>query len=97
MVTDMSLVSVRSYFSMAADKSVADLSARIHHGSSYYVIPNPQVPPFVPHKEINASTDQELCCVLVRNGPDPIVVNMDIDPAAEAPETVWVGSNHPKQ
>jgi uncharacterized RmlC-like cupin family protein len=54
------------------------------------------VPPFVPHQEINASPDQELCCVLVRSGQDPIVVNMDITPA-EHPETVWVGPNHPKQ
>ena len=54
------------------------------------------VPPYVPHQEINASLDEELCCVLVRSGQEPIVVNLDIEPA-ENPETVWGGPNHPKQ
>jgi uncharacterized RmlC-like cupin family protein len=54
------------------------------------------VPPYVPHQEINASPDEELSCVLVRSGQDPIVVNLDIDPA-ELPEKIWVGPNHPSQ
>ncbi len=54
------------------------------------------VPPFVPHQEINANPDEELSCVLVRSGQDPIVVNLDIDPA-EPPEEVWIGPNHPMQ
>src|SRR5579871_814348 len=45
------------------------------------------VPPYVPHQEINASRDQELSCVLVRSGQDPVVVNLDIAPA-EPPEDV---------
>src|SRR5918999_1106864 len=45
------------------------------------------VPPFVPHQEINASTDSPLVCVLVRSDQEPIVVNRDI-PAAEKPERV---------
>src|SRR5690349_25178241 len=53
------------------------------------------VPPFVPHQEINASTDQPLECVLVRSGQEPIVINLDI-PAIEPPEEVrWVDDIHP--
>ena len=54
------------------------------------------VPPYVPHQEINGSEDETLSCVLVRSGQDPIVVNLDIEPA-ENPETIWVGPNHPEQ
>ena len=54
------------------------------------------VPPFVPHQEINASTDKPLECVLVRSGQEPIVVNLDI-PATEPPEEVrWVDDVHRK-
>src|SRR5438128_5081215 len=53
------------------------------------------VPPFVPHQEINASQNEELVCVLVRSGQEPIVVNLDITPV-EPPETVyWVDPIHP--
>ncbi|MBC7945483.1 MAG: cupin domain-containing protein, partial [Burkholderiales bacterium] len=45
------------------------------------------VPPFVPHQEINASKTEILRCVLVRSGQDPVVVNLDIEPA-EPPEQV---------
>jgi uncharacterized RmlC-like cupin family protein len=52
------------------------------------------VPPYVPHQEINASTDEPLDCVLVRSGQDPVVVNLTID-AAEAPTTVaWRDAIH---
>ena len=48
------------------------------------------VPPFVPHQEINASQDEPLACVVVRNDQEAIVVNLDIPPA-ETPEDVhWV-------
>ena len=36
------------------------------------------VPPYVPHQEINASPDQSCEAVVVRNGQDPIVVNLDV-------------------
>lgn len=36
------------------------------------------VPPFVPHQEMNASSDQPLSCVVVRSGQEPIVANLDI-------------------
>ena len=53
------------------------------------------VPPFVPHQEINASTDEPLSCVLVRSGQEPVVVNLEIEPV-EKPESVyWVDSIHP--
>ena len=53
------------------------------------------VPAYVPHQEINASRDEPLACVLVRSGQNPVVVNLDIEPA-EAPESVaWVDSIHP--
>jgi uncharacterized RmlC-like cupin family protein len=52
------------------------------------------VPPFVPHQEINASTDQTLECVLVRSDNEAVVVNLDID-AAEPPEHVpWIDPIH---
>src|SRR5437016_9724362 len=36
------------------------------------------LPPFVPHREINASQNEELVCVLVRSGQDLIGVIRDI-------------------
>jgi uncharacterized RmlC-like cupin family protein len=52
------------------------------------------VPPFVPHQEINASSDETLECVLVRSGGEAVVVNLDIE-AAESPTNVeWVDSIH---
>ena len=52
------------------------------------------VPPYVPHQEINASTDQPLECVLVRSGQEPIVVNLEI-PAIEPPQEVrWLDDLH---
>ena len=45
------------------------------------------VPPWVPHQELNASETEELHCVLVRSGPEEVVVNLEVD-AVESP--VWV-------
>ncbi|CAH2777838.1 MAG: Predicted mannose-6-phosphate isomerase [uncultured Caballeronia sp.] len=50
------------------------------------------VPPYVPHQEINASTDEPLECVLVRSDNEAIVVNLNID-AAETPEEVSIGGS----
>lgn len=36
------------------------------------------VPPYVPHQEMNARSDQPVEAVVVRSGQDPIVVNLDI-------------------
>lgn len=53
------------------------------------------VPPYVPHQEINASTDEPLFCMVVRSDQEPVVVNLDI-PAVEEPETVyWIDPVHP--
>ena len=53
------------------------------------------VPPYVPHQEINASTDEKLECVLVRSDQEAVAVNLDIAPV-ERPETVhWVDPTHP--
>ena len=52
------------------------------------------VPPYVPHQEINASTDEPLECVLVRSDNEAVVVNLDIE-AVEQPEAVyWVDPVH---
>jgi uncharacterized RmlC-like cupin family protein len=54
------------------------------------------VPPYVPHQEMNASSAEELECVVVRSGQEPVVINLDI-PTVEAPEEVfWVDAGHPK-
>lgn len=42
------------------------------------------VPPYVPHQEMNASSDEPVEVVVVRSGQDPIVVNLDIP----SPDTV---------
>jgi uncharacterized RmlC-like cupin family protein len=52
------------------------------------------VPPYVPHQEINASTDEALECVLVRSDNEAVVVNLDIE-AVETPEDVaWIDPIH---
>lgn len=53
------------------------------------------VPPFVPHQEINASRDEPLACVVVRNDQETIVVNLDIKPVESPEETPWVDPIHP--
>ena len=52
------------------------------------------VPPYVPHQEINASSDETLECVLVRSDNEAVVVNLDIEPV-EQPEAVrWIDPIH---
>ncbi len=53
------------------------------------------VPPYVPHQEINARTDEPLECVLVRSDQEPVVVNLEIEPV-ETPEEIWIDPNHPQ-
>jgi uncharacterized RmlC-like cupin family protein len=53
------------------------------------------VPPFVPHQEINGSTDEELYCVVVRSDQDPVVVNLDIDAVDEPTHIAWNDPHHP--
>jgi uncharacterized RmlC-like cupin family protein len=52
------------------------------------------VPPYVPHQEINASTDETLECVLVRSDNEAVAINLAIEPV-EKPETVlWIDPIH---
>ena len=52
------------------------------------------VPPFVPHQEINASSDETLECVLVRSDGEAVVVNLDIEPVEPAREVRWIDQIH---
>jgi uncharacterized RmlC-like cupin family protein len=45
------------------------------------------VPPYVPHQEINARSDEACECVVVRSGQEPVVVNLDM----ETPEPASAG------
>ena len=58
-----------------------ELSEEAHPGDFIYV------PPYVPHQEINASPKDICEAVVIRNGQDPIVVNLDV----ETPEPAGVG------
>jgi uncharacterized RmlC-like cupin family protein len=53
------------------------------------------VPPFVPHQEINASTDEPLECVLVRSDNEAVVVHItDVEPVEKPEEVYWVDPIH---
>jgi uncharacterized RmlC-like cupin family protein len=52
------------------------------------------VPPYVPHQEINASTNEVLQCVLVRSDNEAVVVNLDIEPVEEPSPVRWVDPIH---
>ena len=52
------------------------------------------VPPYVPHQEINASTDETLSCVLVRSDNEAVVVNLDIEPVEKPEQVLWIDPIH---
>ena len=52
------------------------------------------VPPYVPHQEINASSDEPLSCVLVRSDSEAVVVNLDIEPAEQPEGVPWIDPIH---
>lgn len=52
------------------------------------------VPPYVPHQEINASTDETLECVLVRSDNEAVVVNLDITPIEPPENVLWIDPIH---
>lgn len=52
------------------------------------------VPPYVPHQEINASTDDTLECVVIRSDQEAVVVNLDIEPAEKPEAVAWVDPIH---
>ena len=52
------------------------------------------VPPYVPHQEINAGTDEPLECILVRSGGEAVVVNLDIEPVEKPEAVAWIDPIH---
>ena len=52
------------------------------------------IPPYVPHQEINASTDEKLECVLVRSDNEAVVVNLDIEPVEKPEAVAWIDPIH---
>jgi uncharacterized RmlC-like cupin family protein len=53
------------------------------------------VPPYVPHQEINAGSNEKLECVLVRSDNEAVVVILPHIKPVEEPETVyWVDPTH---
>jgi uncharacterized RmlC-like cupin family protein len=52
------------------------------------------VPPYVPHQEINASTDEPLECVVIRSDQEAVVVNLDIEPIEKPEAVAWVDPIH---
>jgi len=54
------------------------------------------VPPYVPHQEINRSSDTPLECVLVRSDNESVVVNLNIDAAERVEEVYWIDPIHQK-
>ncbi|HVZ14147.1 MAG TPA: cupin domain-containing protein [Bauldia sp.] len=52
------------------------------------------IPPYVPHQEINASTDERLECVLVRSDNEAVVVNLDIEPVEKPEQVLWIDPIH---
>lgn len=54
------------------------------------------VPPYVPHQEINASPTEALECVLCRSDGEAVAVNLDIAPAEQPEQVLWIDPTHPK-
>lgn len=52
------------------------------------------VPPYVPHQEINASTNEPLECVVIRSDNEAVVVNLDIAPIEPPEEVKWIDPIH---
>ena len=53
------------------------------------------VPPFVPHREINASVEEPLRCVLARTGAGPVVVNLELESVDDPQEVRSEDPLHP--
>ena len=48
------------------------------------------------HPNAKTGAHQPLACVLVRSGQDPVVVNLDLEPAEPPEDVAWVDSIHPE-
>ena len=57
-----------------------EFSAEANQGDFIYV------PFYVPHQEINASAEESCEAVVVRNGREPVVVNLDVETPEPASE-----------
>jgi uncharacterized RmlC-like cupin family protein len=59
------------------------------------------IPPYVPHQELNARTDEPVEAVIVRSGQNPVVINLDIPSPEDAPNTPqddpFHSGNHPEK
>ena len=71
-----------------AGASISNMSPRPAPGDFIFV------PPYVPHQEINASSDEPLDCVVVRSDNEAVVVNLDIEPVERPQEVRWVDPIH---
>jgi uncharacterized RmlC-like cupin family protein len=54
------------------------------------------VPPYVPHQELNANSNEPLLCVVIRSDQEPIVVNLNIEGVTEPEEVSCVDPHHPR-
>jgi uncharacterized RmlC-like cupin family protein len=54
------------------------------------------IPPFVPHQEINASSNEKLECVVIRSDNEAVVVNLDIEPVETPEDVAWIDPIHRK-
>jgi uncharacterized RmlC-like cupin family protein len=52
------------------------------------------IPPYVPHQEINALTQDPLECVIVRSDQEAVVVNLDIEPVEKPEPVAWIDPIH---
>ena len=52
------------------------------------------VPPYVPHQEINASSEVTLECVLIRSDNEAVVINLDITPIESPISVPWIDPIH---
>ena len=52
------------------------------------------IPPYVPHQEINALTQDPLECVVVRSDQEAVVINLDIEPVEKPEAVAWIDPIH---
>jgi uncharacterized RmlC-like cupin family protein len=52
------------------------------------------IPPYVPHQEINALSQQPLECVVIRSDQEAVVVNLDIEPVEKPESVAWIDPIH---